>query len=327
MRLAKVLRRYAIYIAGSALILSAIGVGVAYFHPSPAHAAPAAPSYMTPYSVYKELGQPQSNLGAGYLFSCQLPGGSFRCYSPRQIRNAYDIEPVIDSGDVGQGSTIVIIDAFQAPNIGGDLTVFDRSFNLPKANLHIYAPFGLTPFNPNSGNMIGWSAEITLDVEISHAIAPDAAIDLVLSTNNQNGSIYNATQWAVNNLPASVLSQSFGEKESCEGHTLQHAQNALFATAESTGTTVFASSGDSGAAQPSCNGASLTLSVSTPADSPNLTAVGGTSLNAGALGGYIGETGWSGSGGGFSTIYPTPSYQSTSGAVTGPQRGVPNVLV
>jgi hypothetical protein len=48
-----------------------------------------------------------------------------------------------------------------------------------------------------------------------------------------------------------------------------------------------------------------------PAFSPNVLAVGGTSLSASSTGTYLGESGWSGSGGGFSVYEAEPSYQST----------------
>ena len=51
----------------------------------------------------------------------------------------------------------------------------------------------------------------------------------------------------------------------------------------------------------------------TPADDPNLTVVGGTSLTTSGAGGpWQSETTWSGSGGGVSTVYTIPSYQQGS---------------
>ena len=51
-----------------------------------------------------------------------------------------------------------------------------------------------------------------------------------------------------------------------------------------------------------------------PAYSPNVVAVGGTSLETVSIKGTYGkEIGWSGSGGGVSQFEPTPSYQSSNG--------------
>ena len=49
-------------------------------------------------------------------FRCQKPSAKFNCYGPAQIRNAYSIQPLIDNGQDGSGSTITIIDSFQNPN-------------------------------------------------------------------------------------------------------------------------------------------------------------------------------------------------------------------
>ena len=90
---------------------------------------------------------------------------------------AYDIQPLLDSGTTGKGATIVILDAYQAPHIQDDLNRFDDTFGLKDIQLNIIAPDGLTPFNPQNTNQVGWSSEISLDVEWAHAIAPDATIN------------------------------------------------------------------------------------------------------------------------------------------------------
>lgn len=107
----------------------------------------------------------------------------------------------------------------------------------------------------------------------------------------------------------------------------------MFAQATAKDITILASSGDQGAAQPTCDGKSFFLSASTPASDPYVTGVGGTQLFASASGAYRAEIVWNesdlglpyniGSGGGFSSIYPKPSYQQ--GVVPGKTRDVPDV--
>jgi subtilase family serine protease len=69
--------------------------------------------------------------------------------------------------------------------------------------------------------------------------------------------------------------------------------------------------------------------ISFPADSPWVTSVGGTNLLLTSTGSTLSETGWSGSGGGFSQIYPMPSYQQLLPAAVQQQfhnqRGIPDV--
>ncbi len=65
-----------------------------------------------------------------------------------------------------------------------------------------------------------------------------------------------------------------------------------------TGITFIASSGDTG-------------TVEYPATSPNVLAVGGTTITVGGSGSYGSEVSWNSSGGGYSTVEPEPSYQES----------------
>src|ERR1700694_2272794 len=175
--------------------------------------------------------------GGSVRFNCQLrPRTAVYCYGPDQIRAAYGIQSVLDSGITGAGRTIVIVDAFQSPTIRQDLALFDRVWGIPAPTaFNIIAPDGLTPFDPNDANQVGWSAEISLDVEWAHAIAPGAAIDLVLSASNDDAAILSATRYAVDNHLGNVISQSFGEAESCMGPKLLGQQHQLFKLASHKG--------------------------------------------------------------------------------------------
>ena len=319
--------------AGIALVmLLGVLAGVFYFHGSTtnAHAASATPAIKShAISVNPRYLSAGAQHGSGDIkFSCQTPGAPVRCYGPSQIRNAYGIQPLLNKGLNGHGRTIVIIDAFQSPTITHDLHLFDKVFGLKDPTLNIIAPYGLTPFDPNDLNQIGWSGEITLDVEWAHTVAPDATIDLVLALSNQDQDLYNVTKYAIDNNLGDVLSQSFGDGEACADPNLLAQEHALYREAKQKGITVFASSGDQGAAQPTCDGGSYFLSASTPASDPLVTSVGGTYLNANPqTGKYQGEAAWNdsfgASGSGFSTLYARPGYQD--GFHNNSGRGVPDV--
>jgi subtilase family serine protease len=268
-------------------------------------------------------------------FGCQLRSRDPNfprafCYGPDQIRAAYDIQSVLDGGTTGADQTIVIVDAFQSPTIQKDLAAFDAIWNIPAPpSFNIIAPDGLTPFDVTSPNQVGWSAEISLDVEWAHAVAPGANIDLVLAKSNDDADILSATRYAVDHDLGDVISQSFGEAEACMDPTLIEQQHQVFAQATAKGITLFASSGDQGAAQPTCDGKSLMLSASTPASDPQVTGVGGTHLLADAHTGVYGsESVWNddfgAGGGGLSTIYRRPGYQAPVQG-NNKQRGVPDV--
>ena len=264
------------------------------------------------------------------LFSCQSPTAPVPCYGPAQIRRAYDVPGNL----TGAGETVVIIDAFRDLTLRGDVSKFNSTFGLPPTALNVICVGHCPTFDPTSRDQVGWTNETSLDVEWVHAIAPGATIDLVLAQSDDDADILSAQQYVVDHDLGDVLSQSFGEGETCMLPAIRSAQHQAFVTANREGMTVFAAAGDSGAAQGGCTGYAFIDSVGTPASDPLVTAVGGTHLNANpTTGAYHSETVWNNSGenpdfgaggGGFSTIYPRPSYQNA--AHTGSSfRGVPDV--
>jgi subtilase family serine protease len=297
-------------------------------------------------------------------FTCQIVGLSpgATCYDPFQVRHAYNIDTLISAGFDGRGKTIVIVDAFQSPHIVAELNHYNTFYALPSLNglggpanpslgtFTQVAPDGLTPFDQNNGDQQGWAEEISLDVEWAHAIAPGANIVLVLSKSDQDSDILSATRYAVDHRLGDIISQSFGENESCVDPAILAQQHQVFAEATMKNMTIFASSGDNGAAQPSCDGSTLVKAVSSPAVDPLVTAVGGTELHAARYcvtitglvtcnpaanptpGTYEGEIAWNetdigigATGGGFSVLFANPPFQD--GAIHGgnKQRGVPDV--
>ena len=148
--------------------------------------------------------------------------------------------------------------------------------------------------------------EEALDVEWAHAIAPGAQIILVEANSQSLSDLMASVATAASQPGVSVVSMSWGFAEG----------QAVFASDEATydsvfnvpGVTFVASTGDYGAADPEY-----------PAFSPNVVAVGGTSLTLNADDSYNSETGWGyqsdsvgafiGSGGGISLYEPEPAYQ------------------
>jgi subtilase family serine protease len=264
---------------------------------------------------------PTTNPSGSVRFTCQLtsPAG---CYGPDQIRAAYGIQPLLDAGTDGAGRTIVIVDAFGSPDLGSDLAAFDALWGLPAASLTVDAPFGIG--TSSAGNLFGWRAETSLDVEWAHAVAPAAKIELVVARTSSDQDIFDAQKWAIDHNVGDVISQSFGEAEQCMDASLLRATHELFEEATAKGMTLFASSGDSGSSQFTCDGNAFFLATSTPATDPNVTAVGGTRLVAdGISGAYGSESVWNeeltfgvgageplAPGGGVSTVFGRPDFQA-----------------
>ena len=318
----------------------------------PADDTANAKSTVHPSSVRSPDALTDTVPGPNYgLFTCQVGASSSVCYDPYQMRHAYGVDNLISAGFTGAGKTIVIVDAFQSPNILQELSFYNSFYGLPAMNVAggptftEVAPDGLTPFVPGNANMTGWAEEITLDVLWAHAIAPGANIVLVLAKDNNDSSIVSAEKYAVDNNLGDVISQSFGENESCLAPPDLASYNQVYAEATQKNITIFASSGDQGASQQTCDGNSWVRAASFPASHPLATGVGGTELHAAmyclptrgcdpatqpAFGTYLGEIVWNefanseSSGGGYSVLFDEPSYQQ--GTIHGgKQRGVPDV--
>ncbi len=323
-------RRVRLLTLFAAILLLAGISSYTFLSPTKAKAAGAFiahPIFINPQ--YSDAGQPDST----GMFLCQTPAYAIQCYGPKQFQQAYAINPLYAAGIQGQGSTIVIIDAYQSPTIRQDLATFSKTFHLPDADLEIKTPDGIPAWNATDTNMSGWGEEISLDVEWSHAIAPKAKIVLVEAKSNQDADLLSVTKYAVDHNLGDVISQSFGEGESCADPAILKAEHQVFQNATAKHITLFASAGDSGSAQPTCDNSSDFLSASTPASDPLVTGVGGTHLVADLkTGKYMSEavwnedaTGYGAGGGGFSTIYARPDYQDKVSTEKG--RGVPDVSI
>lgn len=238
-----------------------------------------------------------------------LAASANRVYSPAQVRHAYGFDRLRYDG---AGQTIAIVDAYDSPTVYSDLHYFDSVFGLPDPPSFIKAtPQGKPPTNA------GWAGEIALDVQWAHAIAPAAKILLVEAKSNGGNDLLAAVDYARRQPGVVVVSMSWGSSE----FTNEPALGGYFTTpnghiggaGRAGGVTFVASSGDSGAR----------YGPEWPSVSPNVLAVGGTSLYLDASNGYASEYGWSGSGGGVSSYEARPVFQRN--LVGGASRATPDV--
>lgn len=273
----------------------------------------ATPNGATPHYV---LMDPHPSLGAtGRLagFNASAPPG----LSPAQLQHAYGIDNVkfgSVAGD-GTGQTIAIVDAYDDPTIATDLQAFDQQFGLPAPPSFTEVnqagdPTALPGTDP-AGPGNSWAVEESLDVEWAHAVAPAAKIILVEANSASDFDLMSgAVGWARNAPGVSAVSMSFGEGE----NSGEKSFDSLFTTPSGhAGVTFLAATGDYGS--PS----------GYPAYSPNVVAVGGTTLNVDAAGNVLSETGWSGSGGGVSVNESQPVYQQGIVTQSSASRANPDV--
>lgn len=216
--------------------------------------------------------------------------------TPLQMHSAYTL-PATAATPV----TIAVIGAFESPSVQADLDAYDTQFGLgafPTCSATVttacfqkVAQDGTTRY-PRSQNS-SWALEADLDVQTTHAVCPNCKILLVEATTNSYANLFAAVDRAVA-MGAKVVSMSFGGAE----FSTQSSYNSHFTAP---GVAFTASTGDSGAA------------THYPAASPNVTAVGGTTLTLDSAGSWVSETVWSGTGGGCSVYETKPSWQTDTG--------------
>ncbi len=268
------------------------------------------------------------------------------CRTPYDLRVAYSVESLLARGFTGKGQTIVDIVSYGSPTLQQDMDTFDQQFGLPPITIKVLSPLGTQPTDhPATKDLAGWAGETSLDVQIIHAIAPDAGIVVLTSpVNETEGTIglpqfLQLEQYAISNHLGNIISQSFGASEvtlnNAGGKQEIQKWDAFFKQATTQqGITFFASSGDNGAtdyANLQATQLSPTATTSFPTDEPWVTSVGGTTLLR--KGSAFQETAWNSnggaSGGGFSIFFSTPSYQKTLPASVQNQlsnrRGVPDI--
>jgi subtilase family serine protease len=254
----------------------------------------------------------------------------FLGYTPDQIRHAYGIDAINIPGIVGNGSgqTIAIIDAYDDPNIASDVGQFDLFYGTAANGLNARPTTGAGAFfskvNQSGGSTLPGvdptgkaEGEEALDVEWAHAIAPGANIILVeCNALDYPDLLGGGVAWAKQQPGVSVVSMSFSGSESKSDETTY---DSTFTTpAGHAGVSFVASTGDTG-------------TPGYPALSPNVLAVGGTSLTLDAQGNYSSETPWDNqygiTGGGLSAPgdESRPNYQNSVAGVVGSQRGIPDV--
>ncbi len=240
------------------------------------------------------------------------PGGG---YTPSELRTAYDANSLISSSS-GSGQTVAIfeLDGYKA----SDINTYLSQYSLGTAKYSNVLVDGAT-------NTAGAGAiEVELDMEVVSAIAPGATQKIYIGPNSNTGVNDTYNRIVTDNI-AKVTSTSWGECEANSGTSELASLDTIFTQAAAQGQAIFAAAGDSGAYD--CGTSSL--AVDSPADDPHVVGVGGTTLNVGGGGTYSSESVWGsgseGGGGGYSTYFSKPAYQTGPGVDSNTSRHVPDV--
>jgi subtilase family serine protease len=262
--------------------------------------------------------------------------------APDDLAAIYNLVPLYSYGYLGAGQSIAIVG--QSDIDPTDVATFRSTFGLPPTTIQM-VPAGTYP------GITSDEVEADLDLEWSGAVARFATLIYVFGDDAGYAAYY-----AIDNDLAPVLSESFGLCEyTVASNRLGLSEFQVEAQkGNALGITWLASSGDSGAAGCDYDVATATqgLGVSLPASVPEVTAVGGTEFGEGSLTywsgsngptdgsalSYIPETAWNdtlaslaaggtigASGGGLSTVYKKPAWQTGPGVPNDGARDVPDV--
>jgi len=215
--------------------------------------------------------------------------GPYGTYAGSDFRAAYI--PSTQLTGTGQAVGLLEFDGYWA----NDIATYQTQFGLPNIPLQIVqVDGGITAGRTRTGSL-----EVSLDIEMAMAMAPGLAKIYVYEAPIGSPWVDILNRMATDNN-AKQLSCSW------TGGGPNGTAEAIFRQMAAQGQSFFTASGDSDA---------YTGTIPFPADSPNITVVGGTTLTTTGPGGsYVSETAWNwgsgvGSSGGNSTHYAKPWYQ------------------
>lgn len=239
---------------------------------------------------------PGTNAGTG-------PGGS---YVPSDIRTAYNLTSIQNGG-----TPVALYELSTATYT--DAGVYASTYGLNNPTL--------IQKSVDGGSSDIAADEVMLDIELVMAVSNPTSIYIYTgaysSTPNPTagtGPLDTYIQIANDNLVGAVSSSWYTGCENDIEASTKNAQNSVFVQMAAQGMAVFIAQGDNGAynaGSGNCvTGSGVGPQVLDPASQPYVTSAGGTTLTTSSAQGYVSESVWSGTGGGVSSFWSIPSYQT-----------------
>jgi hypothetical protein len=284
---------------------------------APAASGAAKPSHGA-YRARRVCGRPLPGKAACLVMRLLLPGsgapapatGTARpsiqktpfpgFFTPQLLHAAYGLPTEAATPTV---QTIAVVDAFNDPKAEADLGVYDKYFGLPACTaangcFKQVNQSGQTSPLPETDD--GWAVEESLDVQMAHAICQSCHVLLVEASEPSSEDLGAAVNTAVA-AGASEISNSYGSDEEPGTASLNSAYY------NHPGLVITASSGDCGYLEEACGEAATALF---PASSPDVVAVGGTTVTESA--GSWSSSAWSDGGSGCSSVFAAPLWQRSA---------------
>jgi putative cell wall-binding protein len=216
-------------------------------------------------------------------------------YGPDTLRSAYGL-----TGSTGKGASIAIVGWGGSSTIESDANAWSQSWGVRALSgefSEVHTP-AVASNPPSCGD---FTDEQALDVEMTHGLAPDANITYIGAATCDDQDILAAESYAVDHHSADVVSNSWGQPtHSVDGSVSEATMNAydrVFQRGALEGMSFTFSTGDCGDENPgnkpggavNCVNNSARVQTDFPAQSPWVTAVGGTTLATNSSGGYAWE--------------------------------------
>ena len=220
-------------------------------------------------------------------------------YGPSQLQSAYNLTSA--SAADGAGRTVAVVDAYDDPTAAADLAAYRSAAGLPvvPSFKKVNQEGAASPLPSEAPSSDDWTLEESLDLDMVSAACPLCNIVLVEADDDSGDGLYVAQNSAAS--LAGYISNSWGGTEASTDTT---DDSTYFSHS---GVVTTASAGDSD------------YGVIYPATSPNVVAVGGTSLSTASNSRGWTESVWNtttgseGTGSGCSAYEPQPSWQTSLG--------------
>ena len=249
----------------------------------------------------------------------RAPAATQATLTPRDIATAYDF-PNGNNRHApaelysGRGVNLAIATANGYDR--GDVETFWREQGISRTGAIIDVPI--------NGKSKKFQDETTLDLELAGSQAPAANIYMYIAASPDFVDFALTYGQIVVDNRADVISVSWGLCESRAGWMVIGAEGLIFKEAAVQGIALFASAGDDGAYDCGADEKHPRLDVDYPSSDPHVTAVGGTTLHV-KDSTRLYENTWENGGGGVSSHWHRPAWQSVPGLPLGDKRASSDV--
>lgn len=251
---------------------------------------------------------------------CETPASLACVYGLTSRVSGCPISGTTAIPSTGAGKTVVIVDGYDNSDQTTDLQQYSTQFNLPTPNLTIYHTDGSSTCLSGATSSQGWQDEHDLDLQMVHAMAPNARIIMVEGKDGSNSEMRYAEQCAttlITNAGGGIISNSWGGDE----YAGETANDVDF---QNNGVVYVYSSGD------------YSAPARYPSSSPYVISAGASSILRDSAGNFTGEAAWSttantplgsksGTSGGPSAYEPRPAFQNAVVKTVGTARGTPDI--